>query len=81
MNNALDRTARKIKNMKLTEHQVNFFNTFGYLAIPGMFSPSEVEWIIEEFEISIQEFGGGKDHDGNTSHNVRRPDRASPSTL
>ncbi|CAI8003882.1 Serine protease SPPA, chloroplastic [Geodia barretti] len=29
-----------------------------------MFSPSEVEWIIEEFEISIQEFGGGKDHNG-----------------
>ena len=45
--------------MKLTEHQVNFFNTFGYLSIPNMFSPSEVEWITEEFEISIQEFGGG----------------------
>ncbi|MYA99544.1 hypothetical protein F4X90_07690, partial [Candidatus Poribacteria bacterium] len=50
--------------MKLTEHQVNFFNTFGYLAIPGMFSPSEMEWIIEEFELTIQEFGGGKNHDG-----------------
>ena len=53
-----------VKNMELTEYQVNFFNTFGYLAIPGMFAPSEMEWIIEEFEISIQECGGGKDHDG-----------------
>jgi len=50
--------------MKLTEHQVNFFNTFGYLSIPEMFSPSEVEWITDEFEATIQEFGGGKDHDG-----------------
>ena len=50
--------------MRLTEHQINFFNTFGYLAIPGMFSPSEMEWITEEFEMTIQEFGGGKNHDG-----------------
>ena len=50
--------------MKLTEHQVNFFNTFGYLSIPGMLSPSEIEWITKEFEISIQEFGGGRQHNG-----------------
>ena len=50
--------------MKLTKHQVNFFNTFGYLAIPKLFSQSEIEWITEEFELTIQEFGGGKNHDG-----------------
>ena len=46
--------------MKLTEHQVNFFNTFGYLAIPNLFSPNEIAWITEEFEMTIQEFGGVK---------------------
>ncbi|MCG9129965.1 hypothetical protein JT359_20450, partial [Candidatus Poribacteria bacterium] len=50
--------------MKLTEQQVNYFNTFGYLYIPEMFSQDEIEWITDEFEISIQEFGGGKNHDG-----------------
>ena len=50
--------------MKLTEQQINFFNTFGYLAFPGLFSASETAWITEEFEISIQEFGKGREHDG-----------------
>ena len=43
--------------MKLTEQQVNFFNTFGYLAFPSLFSPDEVAWITEEFDFSIQNFG------------------------
>ena len=50
--------------MKLTEQQVNFFNTFGYLAFPSLFSPDEVAWITEEFDFSIQNFGAGKAHDG-----------------
>ena len=50
--------------MKLTEQQVNYFNTFGYLYIPEMFTQDEIEWITAEFEITIQEFGGGKNHDG-----------------
>ncbi len=50
--------------MKLTEQQINFFNTFGYLMFPGLFSPSEIAWITEEFELSIRDFGGGKAHDG-----------------
>ena len=50
--------------MTLTEQQVNFFNTFGYLAFPNLFSSDEVAWIIEEFDFSIQNFGEGKAHDG-----------------
>ena len=50
--------------MKLTEQQVNFFDAFGYLAFHELFSPDEIAWIIKEFDYSIQNFGGGKEHDG-----------------
>ena len=49
--------------MKLTQQQITFFNTFGYLAFDNLFSTDEMEWITEDFETSIQEFGG-KNHDG-----------------
>lgn len=50
--------------MQLTQSQINFFNTFGYLAIPQLFSPAEVAQITAGFEWSIQHVGGGKVHDG-----------------
>lgn len=50
--------------MRLTEQQVRFFHTFGYLACPGVFSPREMAWITEEFEVSIQTVGNGHGHDG-----------------
>ena len=50
--------------MKLSKEQQNFFETFGYLLIPQLFSLEETEKIIENFEWSIQNRGGGKDHDG-----------------
>ena len=50
--------------MKLPQQQITFFNTFGYLACDNLFSTDEMEWITEDFEASIQEFGGGKNHDG-----------------
>ena len=37
---------------------------FGYLLIPQLFTPQETEKIIENFEWSIQNCGGGKNHDG-----------------
>ena len=52
--------------MKLTKQQLNFFHTFGYLACPAVFSPNEIAWITEEFECSLQEFGGGKNHGGSS---------------
>ncbi len=45
--------------MQLTQAQVNFFNTFGYLAIRNLFSADEIARITEGFEWSIQNRGGG----------------------
>ena len=59
--------------MKLTEQQVNFFNTFGYLAFHGLFAPDEIAWITEEFDDSIQNFGGGKEHDGSKARCLGAP--------
>lgn len=50
--------------MELTEQQVNFFHTFGYLALPNLFSSQEIKQVTEAFDYSIQNFGGGKTHDG-----------------
>ena len=50
--------------MTLSQEQLNFFDTFGYLLIHQFFSPEETEKIIEGFEWSIQNCGGGKHHDG-----------------
>ena len=50
--------------MTLSQEQLNFFDTFGYLLIRQLFSPGEMEKIIEGFEWSIQNYGGGKNHDG-----------------
>jgi hypothetical protein len=50
--------------MELTEQQVRFFNTFGYLAFPRLFAPDEIGWITDEFETAIQTVGGGDKHDG-----------------
>ena len=50
--------------MKLTDRQIAFFNTFGYLVVRGLLSKTEVEKVTEGFEWSIQHRGGGQDHDG-----------------
>ncbi|SVD85845.1 uncharacterized protein METZ01_LOCUS438699, partial [marine metagenome] len=52
--------------MELSKEQLNFFDTFGYLLIRQLFSPAETEKIIEGFEWSIQNCGGGKNHDGSS---------------
>ena len=50
--------------MELSPAQISFFKTFGYLYFPRLFSPAEVAWITEEFELSIQACGNGAQHDG-----------------
>jgi hypothetical protein len=50
--------------MEVTEPQLRFFKTFGYLMFPRLFTPEEIEWITEEFETAIQTVGGGDKHDG-----------------
>jgi len=50
--------------MTLTTQQIAFFNHFGYLGVPGFFTPEEIAWITEEFEWAINNHGGGRNHDG-----------------
>ncbi len=52
--------------MELSKPQVRFFNTFGYLGLPALFTREEMGWINDEFETAIQNFGGGRNHDGST---------------
>jgi hypothetical protein len=50
----------------LTEQQISFFNTFGYLSFPGLMADC-IDEIIAEFEAIWQRGGGGhagKPHDG-----------------
>src|SRR2546421_508555 len=56
--------------MELSEQQVHHFRTFGYLALPRLFEPDEIAWVIEEFEIAIRTVGGGDRQD--PEHMLRR---------
>src|SRR5260370_1480680 len=52
--------------MKLTEPQLSFFETFGYLAFPGLMADC-IDEIIAEFEALWESHGkghNGKPHDG-----------------
>ena len=52
--------------MKLTTQQLQFFDTFGFLAFPGLLADS-VEEITREFEVVFEGRGGGhagQQHDG-----------------
>jgi hypothetical protein len=48
----------------LTDQQIRFFQTFGYLHFPSIFSSQEIDEIMHEFELSIQMVGRGNLHDG-----------------
>jgi hypothetical protein len=50
--------------MRLTDQQIRFFKTFGYVIMPKLFSAGEIEEITAGFEKSIQQHGGGDKHDG-----------------
>ena len=50
--------------MKLTEQQLRFFHTFGYLHFAQLFAADEMTWITREFETALNTFGGGNKHDG-----------------
>src|SRR5438445_1506478 len=50
--------------MQLTDAQIRYFRTFGYLMFRELFSADEIAEITEEFETAIQTVGGGKQHDG-----------------
>ena len=44
--------------MRLTEHQMRFFETFGFLKFPGLLA-AEIDSIIEDFEEVWAAQGGG----------------------
>lgn len=48
----------------LSKEQKIFFETFGYLAFPRLFSAEEIGWIADEFERVLDTFGTGDQHDG-----------------
>ena len=55
-----------MSDTRLTEQQLNFFNTFGCLVSPGLLADC-VDRVIEDFELVWEEHGGGphgKVHDG-----------------
>ena len=55
--------------MTLSEQQLTFFETFGYLVFPGLFA-DEADAISDEFERVWAEHGGG--HHGRPHDNTRR---------
>lgn len=50
--------------MQLTQEQQSFFHTFGYLVVRQLLTADEVAAVTEAFEWSIQNRGGGPQHDG-----------------
>lgn len=52
--------------MQLTEKQLDFFHTFGFIHIPQLFNQDEVNWIIAEFENVLDTHGRGTEHDGSS---------------
>ena len=56
----------KNHDFKLSDEQVRFFETFGFLSFPGLLS-DRIEEIVREFEAVWEAHGGGHDgkpHDG-----------------
>lgn len=54
------------QDFKLTEHQINFYDVFGYLSFPGLVA-DRIDEIVREFENVWVERGGGhygKPHEG-----------------
>ena len=47
--------------MRLIRQQIRFFETFGYIALPGLMK-EEVDWIIEDFEDIFSQ--SDRPHDG-----------------
>jgi len=66
-------------DLKLTEQQIKFFNTFGYIGFPGLLK-DRIGEITDEFERIFKEHGGGHNgqrHDGKQrSCIVPFPDRS-----
>ena len=56
--------------MQLSDEQLAFWDTFGYLLFPQLFAPDEVGWITSEFErvVQLDDATAGKHSPGGYSH-------------
>jgi hypothetical protein len=52
------------RKMRLTQQQIRFFHTFGFISCRRLFNAEEMSTITDEFEASIQSIGSGDTHDG-----------------
>jgi len=52
-----NRRGRKEYNVVLTDQQIRFFNTFGYLVFKNLFSKDEIEGIARDFDGAMSRFG------------------------
>ena len=56
--------------MQLTQHQVAFFEVFGYLFLPRVFSDSEIVEMSEDFDKTALDDRGGADFDADRRQNI-----------
>ena len=56
--------------MQLTQQQVAFFEAFGYLVIPELFSTSEIEKMSDDFDKTALDDRDGADFDANRRQNI-----------
>ncbi len=56
--------------MQLTQQQVAFFEVFGYLVLPGLFSDSEIVEMSEDFDKTALDDRGGADFDADRRQNI-----------
>ena len=68
----------KERMKQLTDKEHAFFDTFGYLSVPQLLSTDEVAAVTEAFEWTVQNCGGGTDHDGSTRTMLLGPIEHSP---
>jgi hypothetical protein len=54
----------------LSDQQIAFFDTFGYLVLPGLFSAKEMEVIDREFKDVMAEDRAGQEFQGDKRHAV-----------
>ena len=56
--------------MQLTQQQVAFFEVFGYLFLPRVFSDSEIVEMSEDFDKTALDDRGGADFDADRRQNI-----------
>lgn len=67
--------------MKLTEHQLNHFNTFGFVVFRQLLTPEEMERFSDEFDLGLDSWlPAGTKHDGSARHYATLMDSITPFT-